>query len=201
MLSIHRENPQQRIIDKAVEVLRKGGLIIYPTDTVYGLGADINNKQAIERILLLKQSSKNKMLSFICDDFKHMHEYVVIDNHAFKIMKRCLPGHFTFILEATKLVPKLMLTKQKTAGIRLPDDAFCQLLVKTLGNPIVSTSLPIEGDHILNDPYEINEIFGNRVDLIIDGGILEIMPSTIVDLQNNDIKIVREGSGDLTKLY
>jgi tRNA threonylcarbamoyl adenosine modification protein (Sua5/YciO/YrdC/YwlC family) len=198
---IYQENPQPRVINKAAEVLRNGGVIIYPTDTTYGLGADIMNKKAIERILQIKHASKFKALSFICDDFKHIHEYVHISNFAFKTMKRCLPGPFTFVLEATKVVPKLMLHNRKTAGIRVPNDPFCIALIKELGHPIVSTSLPVEEGEILNDPDEIISRFDNLVDLIVEAGFIYNEPSTVVDLQNDEINILREGSGDIQLLY
>jgi len=201
MLKVYQENPHHRVIQKTVEVLKKGGIIIYPTDTTYGLGADINNKKAIERILQLKHESKFKALSFICSEFSELTDYVQIDNHAFKLMKRCLPGPFTFVLPAKRLVPKLMLSKQKTAGIRVPDDAFCKQLVQELGHPIVSTSLPSPEGEILNDPHEIFDLYHKRVDLIIEAGFLDSEPSTVVDLTEGDPIILREGKGDVNKLY
>jgi tRNA threonylcarbamoyl adenosine modification protein (Sua5/YciO/YrdC/YwlC family) len=198
---IYQENPQPRIISKVAEALKKGAVIVYPTDTTYGIGADINNKKAIERILQIKHASKFKALSFICDDFKNIHEYVHVSNFAFKVMKRCLPGHFTFVLEATKLVPKLMLHSRKTAGIRVPEDEFCMALVNELGNPIVSTSLPSDEGEILNDPDEIISRFDKHVDIIVEAGFVYNAPSTVVDLQNDEIEIIREGSGDISLLY
>jgi tRNA threonylcarbamoyl adenosine modification protein (Sua5/YciO/YrdC/YwlC family) len=201
IFKIYQENPHQRVIKKTAEVLRNGGIIIYPTDTTYGIGADIYNQKAIKRILQLKNETKFKALSFICDSFNNMHQYVKISNFAFKIMKRCLPGPYTFILEATKLVPKLMLFNKHTAGIRVPDDEFCRQLIHELGNPIVSTSLPNSDDYNMNDPEEIITKFDKHVDLIIEAGYIASAPSTVVDLQNDEITILREGSGDLSRLY
>lgn len=198
---IYQENPQPRVINKVVDALKKGAVIVYPTDTTYGLGADIMNKKAIERILQIKHESKFKALSFICDDFKKIHEYVHVSNFAFKVMKRCLPGHYTFVLEATKVVPKLMLHNRKTAGIRVPSDEFCTSLVKELGNPIVSTSLPAAEGEILNDPDEIIQRFDKHVDVIVEAGFVYNDPSTVVDLQDDEINILREGSGEISLLY
>lgn len=201
IFKIYQENPQDRVIKKAVSVLKNGGVIIYPTDTTYGLGADIYNKKGIERILQIKGESKSKFLSFICDDFKNLHQYVHISNFAYKVLKRALPGRYTFILEATKLVPKLMIHNKKTAGIRVPDDEFCQRLVAELGHPIVSTSLPVEQGYFVYEPEDIIERFEKRVDLIIESGPLYEQPSTVVDLTDSEIVIIREGSGDIDRLY
>lgn len=200
-ITVFRENPHARVINQTVDVLERGGIIIYPTDTTYGIGADINNKKAIEKILHIKRETKFKALSFICWDFAHLTDYVKISNFAFKIMKRCLPGPYTFILDAKKLVPKLMLSKQKTAGIRLPDDEFCKKVIEKLGHPIVSTSIPeIDGIN-MNNPEEFYGYFSNQVDLIIDAGFIESEPSTVVSLTGDELEILREGKGDLEKLY
>lgn len=201
MLRLYPQNPHPRVIQQTLKVLLSGGVIIYPTDTTYGIGADISNKKAIEKILRIKHVSKFKALSFMLDDFKNIHKYVKVSDFAFKVMKRCLPGQYTFILEATKLVPKLMLFNRKTAGIRVPDDEFCRELVRQLGHPIVSTSLPSPEGEILNDPEVIRDRFEKQVDLIVEAGHIFTAPSTVVDLQNDEIEIIREGSGDINRLY
>ncbi len=195
------ENPDQRCIDLAVDELRNGGIICYPTDTVYGLGASIKNKRAIEQISRIKRMANRKLLSFICKDLKDISCYAHVSNQAYKIMRRCLPGPYTFILPATSETPKRLSQKRRTVGIRIPDNILCRLLVDQLGTPILSTSVPAGPDEILNDPYEIERRIGDNLDLILNGGILVSKPSTIVDLTNHEPVIIREGAGDTTLIY
>ncbi len=201
VIDIRPENPDQRNIDLAVEQLRKGGIVCYPTDTVYGLGASITNKGAIEQISRIKRIANNKLLSFICKDLKDIARYAHVSNPSYKIMRRCLPGPFTFVLPATSETPKLLSQKRRTVGIRIPDSKLCQLLVDQLGTPILSTSVPAGPDEILNDPYEIERRMGDKLDLILNGGILVSDPSTVVDLTDYEPKIIREGAGDLGLIY
>jgi tRNA threonylcarbamoyl adenosine modification protein (Sua5/YciO/YrdC/YwlC family) len=193
---INPSNPQRRLIEKAVGVIREGGVIAYPTDTIYGFGCDIYNKKAIQRIYQIKKRDLKKPFSFICSDLKNISSYAQVTNQAYKIMKRCLPGPYTFILLGTKLVPKIMLTKRKTVGIRVPNNSICLSLVKTLGHPIISTSVGFSGGEVLSDPSLIEESFGSQVDLTIDGGILASQPSTIISLIDDEIEIIREGAGE-----
>ena len=195
------ENPDQRCIDLAVNELRNGGIICYPTDTVYGLGASIKNKRAIEQISRIKRIANRKLLSFICKDLKEISCYAHVSNQAYKIMRRSLPGPYTFILPATSETPKRLSQKRRTVGIRIPDNILCRLLVDQLGTPILSTSVPAGPDEILNDPYEIERRVGENLDLILNGGILVSEPSTVVDLTNYEPVILREGAGDTALIY
>ena len=179
-------------------VLRDGGIIIYPTDTVYGLGCDLSNKKGIERIYELKRRNRKEPLSFVCSDLKHISEYAKVTDYAYKTMKRLLPGAYTFILEASRLVPKIILPKRSTTGIRVPDNQICLTLVKELGQPIISTSVKTEQGETLGDPSVIKEYFGKTVDLIIDGGIIMPQPSSVISLVDDNIEIIRIGKGDIS---
>jgi len=198
MLSINSQNPQMRLIRKAVDILRQGGIIIYPTDTVYGLGCDLSNKKGIERIYELKRRNRKQPLSFICSDLKHISQYAKVTDYAYKTMKRLLPGPYTFILEASRLVPKIILPKRSTTGIRVPDNQICLDLIKELGQPIISTSVKTADGEDLGTPYEIEEHFGRMVDLIIDGGIIIPEPSSVISLVDDNIEIIRNGTGDVS---
>ena len=198
-IKIYNDNPDPGAIDKVAAVLKKGGLVIYPTDTVYGLGCDIHNNKALEKIALLKGVKIEKAtFSFICNNLSHLSDYVKqIDSSTFKILKRALPGPYTFILPGSKSLPKVF-KKKKTVGIRIPDNTITQSIVKVLGNPIVSSSIRDE-DEILEyttDPELIFEKWGKFVDLVIDGGYGGNSASTVIDLTNEPI-IVREGKGSI----
>ena len=199
MIKINSQNPQMRLIRRVVEVLQNGGVIAYPTDTVYGFGCSLYNKKAIERIVLIKRSEENRPFSFICADLKDISLYAKVSNYGYKTMKRLLPGPYTFILEGTKLVPKIMLTpKRKTAGIRVPNHPIALALVQELGHPIISTSATLPGEGILYDPADIDQKVGKLVDLIVDGGVLVSEPSSVIDLTEDVPKIVRKGKGDVS---
>jgi tRNA threonylcarbamoyl adenosine modification protein (Sua5/YciO/YrdC/YwlC family) len=198
MLSLHPQSPQSRHIQRAVESLRNGGVVVYPTDTVYGLGCDITSKHALERIVRIKGRDPKKPLSFVCADLTHISRYARVSNMAYRILKRFLPGAYTFVLEASSEVPKMLLTRQKTVGIRVPDHAVCSALVKELGNPILSTSANPAGVEPLNDPREIQEALGKQVDFILDSGILTRVPSTVISLVDDRVQVLREGAGDTT---
>lgn len=199
-IKIYPENPNEKEIAKVVSVLKKGGLIIYPTDTVYGLGCDITNTKALEKIARIKGVKLEKAnFSFICKDLSNLSDYVrQIDNSTFKLLKRALPGAYTFILEGNNKLPKVF-KKKKTVGIRVPDNNIAREIVAKLGNPIVSTSIYDEDEVIeyTTDPELIYEKWQNIVDLVIDGGYGDNTPSTIVDLSNDEIEIIREGKGSL----
>lgn len=192
-LEIHSQNPQKRNIEAAVEALREGGLIIYPTDTVYGLGCDLFNKKAVERIYQIKGQKKVKRLSFICPDLKDIARYAQVSNPSYKIMRRLLPGPYTFILEATRLVPKILLEKRNTVGIRVPDNIVCHTLLQEFGSPIISTSAGLPDRQYLNDPDEIADSFEYFVDLFLDNGFGGIEPSTVIDLSGDTPLLIREG--------
>ena len=197
LLRINPQNPQPRLIKKVVETLNQGGVIAYPTDTVYGFGCSLFNKKGIERIYLIKRSEKNRPFSFICADLKDISLYTKVSNYAYKTMKRLLPGPYTFILEGTRLVPKIMLTKRSTAGIRVPDNQICLAIVKELGHPIISTSAQLSKGEVFYDPGEIEQKAGKLLDAVIDGGILFSEPSSVIDLTDDEPKILREGKGDV----
>jgi tRNA threonylcarbamoyl adenosine modification protein (Sua5/YciO/YrdC/YwlC family) len=192
MLHINSENPQQRLINRVSEVLEQGGIIAYPTDTFYGIGCDLYNKRGIQAIYRLKNRPLKKPFSIICDGLKEISRYAQVTNYAYKNMKRLLPGPYTFILEGTRLVPKIMLTKRKTVGIRVPDNRICLGIVRTLGRPIITTSAG------LDDPYAIKESHASHLDLIIDGGVLKPSPSSVVSLIGNVPEVIRVGKGDVS---
>jgi len=201
-LRVHPVNPQGRHINHAVEVLNSGGVIIYPTDTVYGIGCSIFNTQAIERIYQIKGQDVYKPFSFICSDLSHISEYAKVSNAAFRLMKQLIPGPYTFVLPASRLkqLPKSMISKRKTVGIRVPNNKICLTLVTELGHPILSASVTDNGGEIINNPEVIKEFYGKRVDLIINGGNSSLDLSTVLDLTDARPIIVREGAGDISML-
>ena len=201
LLNIHPVNPDKRKIAQVVECLRSGGVVIYPTDTVYGLGCDIYQSRAIERICRMKGVKPEKAnLSFICNDLSHISEFTLnVDTPTYKLMRRLLPGPFTFILKANNSVPKLFKNNKRTVGIRVPDNAIARDIVQELGHPIVSTSIHHDDDIIeyITDPEMIFEQYGHLVDIVIDGGIGGLDPSTVVDCTQDEPVILRQGKGEL----
>lgn len=195
-LSINPVNPQPRLIKQVVECLKQGGVIIYPTDTTYGIGCDIFNRKAIKQIFQIKKRDKHKPFSFICNDLAEISNYAQVSNFAFKVMKRHLPGAYTFVLDATKIVPDSLSTKQKTVGVRIPQNAICQAIVKELGHPIVTTSANTSGEDTPQDPRDIEDRMGHLVDFVIDGEISMDEASTVISLLNDKIEVLRQGSGD-----
>ena len=198
LVAINNQNPQMRLICKAVDVLRGGGIVIYPTDTVYGMGCDLFNKKGIERIYEIKRRDRKQPLSFICSDLKDISRYAQVSDGAYKIMKRLLPGPFTFILNASRSVPKIILPKRQTTGIRVPDNRICQALVGEMGSPIISTSVKDGDGELLSDPRIIEELYGKRVDMIIDGGIIAATPSSVISLLDEGVEVIRIGKGDVS---
>ncbi len=198
IMTINPKNPQIRLIRKVVDVLKEGGVIGYPTDTIYGVGCDLFNPEAIRKIHRIKKIEGNKPLSFICSDLKDISRYAYVSNYAYKMMKRLLPGAYTFILNATKLVPKIAMTKQKTVGIRIPDNKICLALAKEVGHPIISTSVYKLDESLYNDPSEIEERFGKQLDLVIDGGVIVAEHSSMIDLTDDSPKVIRRGKGDVS---
>lgn len=202
-IKLYQENPEQSKIDKIVSALRNGAIIIYPTDTVYGMGCDIFNQKAVERICQIKgiKPEKNNF-SFICYDLSHISEYAKhINTSLFKVMKKALPGPFTFILDSSHRVPKILNAKKKTVGIRVPDNNIPREIVKELGNPIITTSIKDEDEVIeySTDPELIYEKYKNIVDIIIDGGYGGNIPSTVIDCTQDQLEVVREGLGDISQ--
>jgi len=197
LLHIHPVNPQERLIRQAVAILRAGGIIVYPTDTIYGLGCDIFQHKAVERICQIKGVAPLKAnLSFVCYDLSDLSRYArQLDTPVYRTLKQYLPGPYTFILGASKEVPKILKTKKDTVGIRVPDNKIARCIVHELGNPILSASLPGDAIEEYTDPEVIHDRFGNQVDAVIDGGIGGIVPSTIVDFTGGEPEVVREGAG------
>jgi tRNA threonylcarbamoyl adenosine modification protein (Sua5/YciO/YrdC/YwlC family) len=198
LFRINPINPQERLLTKVVDILKRGGIIAFPTDTFYGIGCDIMNKKAIEKIYLLKQRKKSKPFSFICSDLKNISDYAKVSNYSYKTMKRLLPGPYTFVLQGSKLVPKIMLTNRKTAGIRVPDNTICLALVKALKNPIITTSAAKPDGTILYDPSLIHDFFQNRLDVVIDGGPVPGYPSSVISFIDDFPEIIRKGLGDVS---
>lgn len=189
-----RINPRQ--IRQIADTLRDGGIVVYPTDTCYGIGADIFNKKAIEKVYLIKGLPKNTPFSFVCPDLSDISRYAHVTDFAYRILKRYLPGPYTFVLRGSREVPKMMLTKRKTVGIRIPDHPVCLSIVKELGNPIISTSVSINGGPILSDPRKMAEVIGNQVDFIVDSGIILPEPSSVISLIDDEPQVLRVGKGD-----
>lgn len=198
LIDINNKNPQPRKIERIVEILRDGGVIAYPTDTIYGIGCDITNKKAIARVYQIKQRPKNKPFSFICSDLKNISQYAKVSNYAYKTMRRLLPGPYTFILDGSSQVPKMMLTKRKTAGIRVPDHPICMMLIKRLGNPIISTSAATPDGDLFNEPWLIEEHYGKLLDAVIDGGPVPGEPSSVISLIDDEPEVLRAALGDVT---
>jgi tRNA threonylcarbamoyl adenosine modification protein (Sua5/YciO/YrdC/YwlC family) len=199
LLDINVDHPEPRKIQRAVDVLENGGLIAYPTDTVYGLGCDLLNKNAIERLYQVKGMQKNKNLAFICHDLSDISKYAVVDNTVYRMLRHYLPGPYCFILQATREVPKMVLTKQKTVGIRVPNHPVIIALTQALGRPIISTTAARPGEPAMVDPTEIRDEF-KGLDLVLDGGAGGVLPTTVVDLSEGVVDIVREGAGSLEGL-
>ncbi len=201
LIKIYNDNPYPKAIEQAVDILRKGGVIIYPTDTVYGIGCDITNQKAIERVCQIRGLKPEKAnLSFICYDLTDISQYTKpFDTPVFRVLKKALPGPFTFIFNASGQVPKLLSSKKKTVGIRVPDNNIIRELVRQLGHPIVTASIH-DDDEIIEystDPELIYEKYQDKVDMVIDGGYGDNVASTIVDVTNGEFEIIREGKGDL----
>lgn len=199
LLEINPINPQPRLIDRVVKLLKNGAVICYPTDTGYGIGCDLFNPKSIKKLIQLKKRPKQKPFSFMCSDLTDISQYAHVSNTAYRLLKKNLPGPYTFVLPGTKLVPKTMATKQKTVGIRVPAHPISRLLLESLGNPIVNTSVELDDEEmVLSEPFAIEQNLGNRLDLIIDGGDIYPDPSSVIDLTGDYPVILREGKGDVS---
>ena len=192
VISINPQNPQKRLVTKVCEALEQGKIIAYPTDTFYGIGCDLMNKKGIGLIYKLKNRPLKQPFSIVCDSLKEISLYAQVSNYAYKTMKRCLPGPYTFILEATQLVPKIMMTKRRTVGIRVPDNKICLAIVRALGRPIISTSAGFD------DPSSIEEAYRKNLELVVDGGALFPEPSSVISLIDDIPEVIREGKGDVS---
>ena len=193
ILEVNTDHPQPRHVQRAVEVLSKGGVIAYPTDTYYGLGCDLGSKKGIEKLYQLKGRDRKKPLSFLCPDLSDVAKYAHVSNFAYRTMKSLTPGAFTFILEATRLVPDAMMSKQKQVGIRVPDSAIARELAAALGRPIVTTSATDPEGEPLTDARDIKDALGHGLDLILDGGVRLMEPSTVVSLIGDTLEVMRQG--------
>jgi tRNA threonylcarbamoyl adenosine modification protein (Sua5/YciO/YrdC/YwlC family) len=196
LIEINPYNPQHRRILEIVKMLEGGGIVAYPTDTIYGIGCDIFSKKGLEKIQQVKGRDKNKPMSFICSDLSHISQFAKVPNYAYRIMKRLLPGPYTFILDASSEVPRMLMPKRKTIGIRVPDNTIALSIVKELGHPIITTSANFSGEDVISDPFEIERMMGKQLDAVIDGGNLSGDPSTVIDLTGNAPELIRKGSGD-----
>lgn len=200
--SIHPENPQQRLIRQAVEIVRKGGVIIYPTDSVYAIGCHIGDKQALDRIRAIRRLDKHHNFTLMCRDLSELANYAKVDNSAFRTLKANTPGAFTFILEATSEVPRrLMHPKRKTIGLRVPDNRITLSLLEELGEPMMSVTLMLPGDEYpLADPYDIRQLMEHQVEAVIDGGYCGLEPTTVVDMTSSVPELIRQGTGDFSHM-
>lgn len=192
---IDLDHPHRRLLQHAARILADGGLIVYPTDTIYGLGADLFNKGAMERIFKLKKASRQKLLSFICPDLAAVAEWAYLPTSAYRILRRVTPGKYTFVLRASKQVPKILLQKRPTVGVRIPDSPVALGLAQALGRPLLSTSVPQGEEDFYTDPQAIAETFRHEIDLVLDAGVLANQPSTIIDLSGPEPALIRRGAG------
>ena len=199
IVSINATNPQPRLIAQAADILRHGGVICYPTDTMYGIGCDIFNQKAVKRVYQIKRRPKDKPFSFMCDSLTNISQYGHVGNTAYRLMRKNLPGPYTFVLTGTKLVPKIMLTKQKTVGIRVPGHPVCLAIIEALGNPILNTSAAPEEEeeNQICRADDVERLFGKQVDLIIDSGEILPAPSSVISLLNEQPEVLRFGKGDV----
>lgn len=198
IIKINPDNPQERLLRQVVDALTGGGLIGYPTDTGYALGCDLFNLKGIGKLYQIKRRPLSKPFSFICSDLKNISEYARVGNFAYKTMKRLLPGPYTFILEASRQVPKILQTRRNTVGIRVPNHPICLALVDLLGHPIISTGANLAGSLAEPDPYEVAEMFKGHLELVIDAGIIPPRPSSVVSLIDDVPEVIREGQGDVS---
>ena len=200
LMTVNSKNPEKRKISQIVKILEDGGIIAYPTDTSFGIGCDLNNKKAIEKVYRILNLPKNKNLSFLCPNLSNVSEYAIVSNFAYKTMKRLVPGAYTFILDASKTVPTALVSKRKQVGIRVPDNNICQAILEELGRPIISTTAKNSNGDYFMDAQEINEELGKLIDVVIDPSeMIELQGlSTVIDFSNDEVNLVRKGLGDYT---
>lgn len=198
ILQLNPLHPQPRHVARVADILRNDGVIVYPTDTVYGLGCNIHSKKALDRVRRIKRMDNKRHLSFVFSDLKTISLYAQVTDSAYKILRRCLPGPYTFVLRATRLVPRIVLTNKNEVGIRIPDNRICQALVAEMGNPILSSSVRLPDEQLLDDPKEIDRLYKGQVDLVIDGGVFLPEPSSVIRLMDEVPEILRVGKGDVT---
>ena len=201
-VKVHPDNPSTEFINRAAQILREGGVIIYPTDTVYGIGCSIYNTGAIDRIYHIKRQTITKPFSFLCSDLSHISEYAKVSNSAFRLMKQLIPGPYTFVLPASRLkqLPKSMISKRQEVGIRVPDHGVCRSLLKEFGSPILNASVDDGDGELINDPEQVREKYRRQVDLMLEAGKSNLGLSTVLDLTGEKPVVVREGAGDVSQL-
>ncbi len=202
-IKVHPQTPQRQAVHRAVEILRSGGVIVYPTDTVYGLGCDLRERKAVDRIYAIKRMERGKPLSIVCADLSHISEYAHISKSDYRILRQRLPGPYTFVLEASRQVPRLLTTNQKTIGIRIPDHPFPLAVVREIGNPIITTSvtdprfdIPAGEKALLNDPEDIEKRYGGLIDCVFDAGVLSLEPSSVIALSDGIPTVLRKATGE-----
>jgi tRNA threonylcarbamoyl adenosine modification protein (Sua5/YciO/YrdC/YwlC family) len=198
IIKIHPQNPQPRLIQKAAQVLRDGGILVFPTDTKYDIGCDLFSKKAVEKLYRLVHADQKKLFSVICTDFHELSKYAQMDNFTFRILRRHLPGPYTFVLPGTRILPKITLNKRKTIGVRIPDNRILLELGKEYGAPILSAGLPGSTQESSPDLWEIDKSLAHEIDLIIDGGTISPTDSSVIELIDGQVSILREGEGDVT---
>lgn len=198
IVQINAVNPQQRHVSRVADLLRSDGVIVYPTDTVYGLGCSIMSKKALDRVRRIKKIDNKRHLSFVFADLKTISQYAQVSDSDYKLLRRHLPGPYTFILKATRLVPRIVLTKRNEVGIRIPDNRICQALLAELGHPILSSSVRLPDDQLLDDPMEIERLYKGMVDVVIDGGTFMPEPSSVISLIDGAPEVLREGKGEIS---
>jgi tRNA threonylcarbamoyl adenosine modification protein (Sua5/YciO/YrdC/YwlC family) len=198
ILEVHSPTPSQRVIDQAVAVLQRGGLIVFPTDTGYAIGCDLFQKKSIDRIIQVKRRDAKKPLSFYCSDLKELSQFAIVNNKAYRAMRRLLPGPYTFVLPATKMVPKLLVSKRSSVGIRVPQNPITLSLVGSLRHPLIGTSCATPEGEPLTDVQKIKKVFGKNIDLILDAGPVASEPSTVIDFTTPEPMVIRKGKGPLT---
>ena len=197
-LTIDPDHLKGRHIHRAVEILSAGGVVVYPTDTIYGLGCDVTKKTAVDRVRRIKGRDASKPMSFVCSDLVQVSKFGHVSNFAHRILKRFLPGPYTFVLAATRETPRILQSKQRTVGIRIPDHAVSRALVEELGNPVLSTSANESNQDVLTNPVDLERVLGHQVDLILECGTMPVQPSSVISLVDDRIVILREGQGDLS---
>lgn len=199
---IDPERPNPRLIGRVVDTLQRGGIVVYPTDTVYGIAADMFQKRAVDKIYRIKGKAENVPLTFIFDEFKDIARYAIVTDRNYRLMKRILPGPYTLIVEASRLVPRIMTRNRRTIGIRMPDHVVARSIVESMGNPVVSSSVPMPttDDVAYNDPHEIDDRLGRQVDLVVDSGLIYPEPSTVVDLTGDTPRLIRQGKGPIEEI-
>lgn len=200
LLTINTDNPDSRKVRHVAQIIRDGGVIVYPTDTAYGFGCDIFNKKAVERIYQIKQASQKKLFSMVCYDISQISQYALLSDWAYRFLRAFLPGPFTLVMNATEKTPRTLHDKRKQVGVRMPENNIAQAIVKELGTPLLSATVKIDAEDSYADPWFIHEDFGHLVDVVIDGGYIEPEETTVVDLTADDFKILRQGKGKLDHL-